>query len=73
VKRYHFDNGGKCLGYLDEEGGYFGLDGHVRGFVVRGALYEKDLFCLGHIDDAWNLVDRRGRCCGYFDGRGPLR
>jgi hypothetical protein len=70
--RYHFDEHGNYLGYLDDEGRYRDTAGTDLGYVVRDrSVYDQQGACRGHVDLIGRYFDEHGTYLGYF--RDPFR
>ncbi len=67
MQRYHFDDSGTYLGYLDREGHYRDPGGGDSGFVIRdGGFYDTCGRYRGYVDIVGRYYDEGGAYRGYF-------
>ncbi len=65
--RYHFDEHGNYLGYVDEVGHYRDRDGIYRGALSdSGIRLDENGRYHGHVDVQGRCWDLTGRSCGYL-------
>jgi len=70
ARRYHFDDWGKCLGYVDDDQ-YFDKSGRCLGDVRNGRdFYDIQGVYRGHFDIQGQFWDEHGTYGGYL--RGPI-
>ncbi len=71
--RYHFDEHGNYLGYLDDEGRYRDPRGTDRGYVIRGgSFYDRRGAYRGRLDPIGRYYDEHGTYLGYFRAPFPF-